>query len=125
MDEQGVDKLRRVVELLSEVLENRSERCVLASGGALDEAMLLGTAVAALNLASVLVRLVLASGGVELEGFDSFEDEVAGEGVRVTNDIKGAVGEQGDIWLVAACLARDRPALERIVERLRANRAEV
>ncbi len=123
-DETGIEALETVSKLLSSILRERKEQCVLETGGARDETMLLGTGVGLLRLAEVLVHLVLGSKKGILEGDEAYEDKVAGEDVWVTNEIKGILSEEGDVWVVAACLVRDASALERIRRKLEANRSE-
>ncbi|MBJ6760054.1 hypothetical protein JGU66_04710 [Myxococcaceae bacterium JPH2] len=114
-------KLTQALALLAEGVQDREARCVLHAGGPPDETMVLGTRDGLVNLAALLLKLALASPASAPEGLDCYEEVVAEEPLLVTNDIKQVVSEQGDVWLVAACLARDAQMLERVVSRLQAH----
>lgn len=108
------------MELLSQILHGRSERCIIDGQDARDEAMIVGTELGFLSLAAMLIQFVIASRATTPTEFDCFKDEVAGEDVIATNEIKKLLREESEIYIIAACLVGDNSALERMAATLRA-----
>ncbi len=114
-----MDILKQIMELLSQIELNQTEKCHIMAETGYDESVIVGTDDSFISLAKRLLEIVYYSKD-PIQNIIEFDiEDVSGRKFLSTDEVKDQFDELADVWPVCVFIAKDNTSVQSILKLFR------